>query len=65
MSYLSKARALKTMILATGATMALAAGAAAQTQWIMASGYPEKNFMTQNLRTWVEDVEKGSGGKLK
>ncbi|OFW97773.1 MAG: hypothetical protein A3D94_10980 [Alphaproteobacteria bacterium RIFCSPHIGHO2_12_FULL_66_14] len=65
MSYISRARALKTSILAVGATMALAAGAAAQTQWIMASGYPEKNFMTQNLRTWVADVEKGSGGKLK
>lgn len=65
MSYISKARALKTLVLTAGATMVLAASAAAQTQWIMASGYPEANFLTQNLRKWVEDVEKGSGGKLK
>lgn len=65
MSYISKARTFKTLILAAGATIAFAASAVAQTQWIMASGYPEKNFLTQNLRKWVEDVEKGSGGKLK
>jgi len=58
-------RALTASLLALGATAALSAAAAAQTQWIMASGYPENNFLTQNLRKWVEDVEKGSGGKLK
>ncbi|MBS0517567.1 MAG: TRAP transporter substrate-binding protein [Proteobacteria bacterium] len=58
-------RSVKAMILAAGATIAFAASAAAQTQWVMASGYPENNFLTQNLRKWVEDVEKNSGGKLK
>jgi TRAP-type C4-dicarboxylate transport system substrate-binding protein len=50
-----------------GAVAALAIGnsAAAQTQWIMASGYPENNFMTQNLRQWVGDVDKATAGKLK
>lgn len=47
------------------AALAIAGSAAAQTQWIMASGYPENNFMTQNLRQWVGDVEKSTGGKLK
>lgn len=47
------------------ATLAFAGSAAAQTQWIMASGYPENNFMTQNLRQWVADVEKSTAGKLK
>jgi len=47
------------------ATLAISSVASAQTQWIMASGYPENNFMTQNLRQWVADVEKGSAGKLK
>jgi TRAP-type transport system periplasmic protein len=47
------------------AALLLSHAAAAQTQWIMASGYPENNFMTQNLRQWVADVEKGSSGKLK
>lgn len=65
MSFMFNARALKAAILATGASLALAGSALAQTQWIMASGYPENNFMTQNLRKWVEDVEKGSAGKLK
>lgn len=58
-------RALKASLIALGATAALSTAAVAQTQWIMASGYPENNFLTQNLRKWVEDVEKGSGGKLK
>ena len=39
--------------------------AAAQTTWIMASGYPESNFLTQDLRMFVADVEKATGGKLK
>lgn len=45
--------------------LALSTAASAQTSWIMASGYPENNFMTQNLRQWVGDVEKASAGKLK
>ena len=58
MSFTLKAAALKAAILAAVASLALASPASAQTQWIMASGYPENNFMTQNLRKWVEDVEK-------
>ncbi|MGE0577098.1 MAG: TRAP transporter substrate-binding protein [Reyranella sp.] len=65
MSFTFKAAALKAAALAAGACLALAGPATAQTQWIMASGYPENNFMTQNLRKWVEDVEKGTAGKLK
>ena len=46
--------------LAAGAA-ALALGlsaAAAQAQtWIMASGYPEDNFLTQNIRLFIEEVE--------
>ena len=65
MSFTFKAVALKAAVLATGMSLGLAGTASAQTQWIMASGYPENNFMTQNLRKWVEDVEKGTSGKLK
>jgi TRAP-type C4-dicarboxylate transport system substrate-binding protein len=65
MKLVSTRRAFKASLFALGATLALSTGAAAQTSWIMASGYPENNFMTQNLRKWAEDVEKGSGGKLK
>ncbi|MGE0222102.1 MAG: TRAP transporter substrate-binding protein [Acetobacteraceae bacterium] len=39
--------------------------ASAQTTWIMASGYPDSNFLTQNLRMFIADVEKATGGKLK
>ena len=38
----------------------LAAGmgsARAQTSWIVASGYPESNFLTQNLRMFAADVD--------
>jgi TRAP-type C4-dicarboxylate transport system substrate-binding protein len=65
MSLISKISVLKATVLAAGASLAMAGTAAAQTQWIMASGYPENNFLTQNLRKWVEDVEKGTSGKLK
>ncbi len=65
MSLISRTSALKATIFAAGASLALIGTAAAQTQWTMASGYPENNFMTQNLRKWVEDVEKGTSGKLK
>lgn len=65
MKLVLKRRTLQASLVALGATLALATGAAAQTQWTMASGYPENNFLTQNLRKWVEEVEKGSGGKLK
>lgn len=65
MSFTFKAVALKAAIFAAGACLAMATSATAQTQWIMASGYPENNFMTQNLRKWVDDVEKGTAGKLK
>ena len=51
-------------------TFALAAGlgttaAQAQTQWTMASGYPESSFLTQNIRLFIKEVEEKSGGKLK
>jgi TRAP-type C4-dicarboxylate transport system substrate-binding protein len=65
MKLVLKRRAFKASVLALGATLAVSTGAAAQASWIMASGYPENNFLTQNLRKWADDVEKGSGGKLK
>jgi len=59
---------LKTGLLALAACMALAGPgiqpAAAQTKWIMASGNPESNFLTKNLRLLIADIEKSTGGKL-
>jgi TRAP-type transport system periplasmic protein len=65
MSFITKASAWKAAIAGVATSLALMGTAVAQTQWVMASGYPENNFMTQNLRKWVEDVEKGTNGKLK
>jgi TRAP-type C4-dicarboxylate transport system substrate-binding protein len=59
---------IKTGTLALAAAVALTLGpvapAAAQTKWIMASGNPETNFLTKNLRLLIADIEKASGGKL-
>jgi len=46
----------------------LAAGialpAAAETRWVMASAYPDGNFHTQNIRTFIQEVERETAGKL-
>lgn len=57
-------RFIKTGALALAAALALGGPAAAQTKWIMASGNPETNFMTKNLRLMIADIEKTTGGKL-
>ncbi|MEL6964688.1 MAG: ABC transporter substrate-binding protein, partial [Pseudomonadota bacterium] len=44
--------------LAAGAVLTVASSAAALAQtWIMASGYPEDNFHTKNIRLFIEEVE--------
>jgi len=48
-----------------GAVLALPVLAAAQTTWIMANGYPESSFFTQNIRQFIAEVEQASGGRLK
>jgi TRAP-type transport system periplasmic protein len=48
-------------VLAAGA----AVGAAAQTKWDLATGYPATNFHTENIAQFVADVDKASAGKLK
>lgn len=57
-------RVWKTMVAAACVAVSLAGPAAAQS-WIMASGYPDSNFLTQNLKLFIADAEKASGGKLK
>lgn len=42
-----------------------AAPAQAQTAWNLPTPYPDGNFHTRNVRQFVEDVEKATGGKLK
>jgi len=51
--------------LALGAVFALTAGAAsAQTKWDMPTPYSDGTFQTKNVREFVEDVTKSTGGKL-
>lgn len=47
-----------------GAAMALASGPALAVDWIMASGYSEENFLTKNIRLFIDDVQKTSGVKI-
>lgn len=55
--------------LLASAVLALSIGltlpASAQTNWTMASGYPESSFFTQNIRQLIKEIEEKSGGKLK
>lgn len=53
------------LIASTAAFGLATAGAHAETNWIMASGYPDSNFMTQNIQLFIKDVEKGTAGDLK
>lgn len=46
--------------LATG----IASGAQAQTKWDMPTPYSDGEFHTRNVRLFVEDVQKATGGKL-
>jgi TRAP-type transport system periplasmic protein len=46
------------------AALALAASAHAQTKWDMPTPYSDGEFHTRNVRSFVEDVQKASGGKL-
>lgn len=37
----------------------------ANTSWMMATGYPDNSFFTQNLREFVAEVEENSDGQIK
>jgi TRAP-type C4-dicarboxylate transport system substrate-binding protein len=56
------------LLATTGAALAaplLAREAAAQaTRWQMATPYPDGNFHTRNIRTFIEEVQAASGGRL-
>ena len=53
------------LAVATGLALAFGAGCAlAQTKWDMPTPYPDSNFHTKNVRQFVDEIAKGSGGKL-
>lgn len=47
-----------------GASIALSAGSVSAAEWIMASGYPDSNFLTQNVKKFIEDVEATTSLKI-
>jgi TRAP-type C4-dicarboxylate transport system substrate-binding protein len=51
------------MLAAAVAVGGSTASAVAET-WNMASGYPDGNFHTQNIRQFIEDAQAASGGEL-
>jgi TRAP-type C4-dicarboxylate transport system substrate-binding protein len=52
-------------LLAAGLAPLAARGAAAQgTRWQMATPYPDGNFHTRNIRTFLEEIQAASGGQL-
>ena len=55
----------KTFGAAIASALMLSTSAIAETQWIMASGYPEDSFFTQNIRMFIDEVEAASDGELK
>jgi TRAP-type C4-dicarboxylate transport system substrate-binding protein len=58
------------LLAATGAAVAaplVSRGAAAQgnpTRWQMATPYPDGNFHTRNIRTFIEELQAATGGRL-
>lgn len=58
------ARAAFAMTVAAGFLAPAAVGPAGAAEWIMASGYPEENFLTKNVRLFIDDVAQKSDGAL-
>ncbi len=54
---------MKRLTLLAAAALAVT-GAQAQTKWDMPTPYSDGEFHTRNVRTFVEDAQKASGGKL-
>jgi TRAP-type C4-dicarboxylate transport system substrate-binding protein len=55
----------RTTLLAAALGFAIALPALAQTKWDLPTAYPTSNFHTENIMLFVDDIDKGSGGKLK
>ena len=55
---------IRTSIAAVAAAMIAASPALAQVKWDMPTPYADGNFHTVNVRAFVADVDKASGGKL-
>ena len=47
-----------------GSVITLLSGSAGAVDWIMASGYPDSNFHTKNIRAFIKDVEATTSVKI-
>ena len=55
----------RTMMAAAAGILAAAPSAGqAQTKWVMANGYPDANFHTVNIKEFLAEIERETGGKL-
>lgn len=52
-------------IISAGMILMLASTPARSVEWIMASGYADNNFHTQNIRMFIKEIEEGTDGGLK
>ncbi len=55
---------IRTSLVAAAAFSSLSFSAQAQTKWDMPTPYSDGEFHTRNVREFVEDVKKATGGKL-
>lgn len=46
-------------------TMITTMSAQAATSWVMVSGYPDNNYVTENIREFIKEVDEKSNGELK
>jgi len=51
-------------LLAAASSALAVTSAAAETKWQFATGYPDGNFHTRNIRSFIEDVQKATDGAL-
>lgn len=54
----------RTLFGAAGAAALAPVAASAQTRWQMASAYADGNFLTRNIRVFLQEVEQASNGQL-
>ena len=55
---------MKSKLVAAALAAAIPVAAVAQTKWDMPTPYADNIFHTQNVRTFVEDVKKGTNGQV-
>ena len=57
--------AFRTTAFAAAVGLFMSGAVSAQTTWQMPTPYPEANFHTQNIKLFVEEIDKASNGALK